>query len=336
MRGFVLSLSIIVASLYSGYVFNICIDRGLVPLTKEQSERLRLALQKTVLLAINPIAFCGAVWIADLRVGSYFALPFISLVALAAGLGLGFAGSWFFRLPAVQAGVYIGSSSFTNIGNLGGLAVFIFLGEAGFALIPLYQLFEQLWYYSILFPLARSYGERANPSPAGALNSPGPVSGPASVLRQVLRDPFLFLSALAILLGLILNFSGTQRPSFYASLNLLLVPASTFLMLFAIGMRLRFRIGRGHIKAALTLTAGKILIVPSVALAAALLLGLGQVPGNLGLKLVLILSAMPTGFLSLVPPALYRLDQDFAGSIWLVSNTAIIVILPILGFLLRL
>lgn len=265
-------------------------------MTKEQSEQLRLVLQKTVLLAVNPVAFCGAVWIADLSVGRYFALPFICLVGLATGLGIGFAGSWFFRLPAAQAGVYIGSSSFTNIGNLGGLASFILLGETGFALIPLYQLFEQLWYYSILFPLARSYGEKANPSSAGTLYTPGHVSVPASVLRRILRDPFIILSALAVALGLILNFSEAQRPSFYTGLNRMLVPLSTSMMLFAIGMRLQFRIGRGHLKTALMLT----------------------------------------GFLSLVPPALYRLDQDYAGSIWLVSNAAIVLILPVLGILLQL
>ncbi|OHD82032.1 MAG: hypothetical protein A3J97_10180 [Spirochaetes bacterium RIFOXYC1_FULL_54_7] len=104
------------------------------------------------------------------------------------------------------------------------------------------------------------------------------------------------LSTLAITLGLILNFSGVQGPSFYTGLNLVLVPMSTFLMLFAIGRRLRFRIGKGHITAALLLTAGKTLIVP---------------------------------------PVLYRLDQDFAGSILMVSNTAILLILPILGFLLQ-
>lgn len=106
MQSFVLSLSIIGASLFSGYVFNICIARGLVPLSKEQSEQLRLGMQKTVLLAVNPVAFCGAVWIADLSVGRYFALPFICLVGLAAGLGLGFAGSWLsvyhWHAPAVQ------------------------------------------------------------------------------------------------------------------------------------------------------------------------------------------------------------------------------------------
>lgn len=100
-------------------------------------------------------------------------------------------------------------------------------------------------------------------------------------------------------------------------------------------MRLQFRVGRGHFKAALMLTACKTMVVPLITLGFALLLGLGHVPGNLGLKLVLILAAMPTGFLSLVPPALYRLDQDFAGSLWLVSNAAIVLILPVLGFLLQ-
>ena len=71
MQSFMLSLSIIVASLFSGYVFNICIARGLVQLSKEQSEQLRLVLQKTVLLAVPPALyrldqdFAGSIWLVS-------------------------------------------------------------------------------------------------------------------------------------------------------------------------------------------------------------------------------------------------------------------------------
>ncbi len=336
MNNFILSFSIILASLFAGYAFNACIIKGLITLTAEQTMQLRLYFQKAALLVVNPIAFCGAVWIADLSVGTYLALPFIGIAALATGLVLGFAGSRLLGLHPSRTGVYIGSSSFTNIGNIGGLATFILLGESGFALIPFYKLFEEFWYYSVIFPIARSYGERANPESSSATTASTAVSSPASGIRRVLRDPFLIVSASATTLGLVLNFSSLERPAFYTGLNLVLVPLSTFLMLFAIGMRLRFSLGKGHLKPALLLTAGKSLIVPTIACGLGLLVGLGATPDGLGLRLVLILAAMPTGFLSLVPPTLYKLDQDFAGSLWLVSNSAILLILPVLGFILSL
>jgi predicted permease len=329
MHNFAFSFVIIIGSLAAGHIFGRLITRGTVPLSAESAEGLRRAMQKTALLAVNPVAFCGAIWIADLSAAGFYALPFIGLAALAAGLALGAAGTRLLKLPPEQAGVYTTSASFTNIGNIGGLVAFVLLGEAGFALVPFYKLFEELWYYSLLFPLARSYGERANPAAAGDGTAPRGWAG----LLRVLRDPFLLVAFFSITLGLILNVSGLQRPAFYAGLNAVLVPLSSFLLLFAIGMNLRFTIAARHLKAAALLISGKALIVPTLAFCLALLFGLGKVGGGVGLKLVLVLAAMPIGFLGLVPPALYKLDQDFAGSLWLASNGALIVIVPILAIL---
>jgi predicted permease len=329
MHNFAFSFVIIIGSLAAGHVFNRMIAAAIVPLSAESAERLRRAMQKTALLAVNPVAFCGAIWIADLSAAGFYALPFIGLAALATGLALGAAGTRLLKLPPEQAGVYTTSASFTNIGNIGGLVAFVLLGEAGFALVPFYKLFEELWYYSLLFPIARSYGERANPAAAGDGAAPRGWAG----LLRVVRDPFLLVAFFSISMGLILNVSGLQRPAFYAGLNAVLVPLSSFLLLFAIGMNLRFTIARRHLKAAALLIGGKALIVPAMAFCLALLLGLGQSGGGVGLKLVLVLAAMPIGFLGLVPPALYKLDQDFAGSLWLASNGALVAIVPILALL---
>ncbi len=330
MHNFAFSFVIIIGSLAAGHVFNRLIAAGFVPLSAGSAERLRRGMQKTALLAVNPLAFCGAIWIADLSAAGFYALPFIGLAALATGLALGAAGSRLLKLPPERAGVYTTSASFTNIGNIGGLVAFVLLGEAGFALVPFYKLFEELWYYSLLFPLARAYGERANPAPAGASEYPRGAGG----ISRVFRDPFLLVAFSSISLGLILNFSGLQRPAFYAGLNAVLVPLSSFLLLFAIGMNLRFTIARRHFKAAALLIAGKALAVPAAAFGFAMLMGLGRSGDGVGLKLVLVLAAMPVGFLGLVPPALYKLDQDFAGSLWLASNGALIAIVPILALLL--
>ncbi len=329
MHNFVFSFVIILGSLAAGHIFNRLITRAIVPLSAESAERLRRAMQKTALLVVNPVAFCGAIWIADLSAAGFYALPFIGLAALATGLALGAAGTRLLKLAPGQAGVYTTSASFTNIGNIGGLVAFVLLGEAGFALVPFYKLFEELWYYSLLFPIARSYGERANSAAAGE----GAAPRAAGSLRRLLRDPFLVVAFFSIALGLSLNFSGLHRPAFYAGLNAVLVPLSSFLLLFAIGMNLRFTIAKRHLKAAALLICGKAVIVPAIAFGLALFLGLGKAGGGVGLKLVLVLAAMPIGFLGLVPPALYKLDQDFAGSLWLASNGALIVIVPVLALL---
>jgi hypothetical protein len=132
-----------------------------------------------------------------------------------------------------------------------------------------------------------------------------------------------------------MNFTGISRPAFYTGLNRILVPMGTTLLLFAIGMRLRFAVAREDLKASLLIVLGKSVIIPLITTSLALALGLGQTTGGLGLKLVLILSAMPVAFVSLVPPTLYKLDQDLAGSLWLVSNTALLIVVPALAIILR-
>jgi len=321
---FIRSFSIIFLGLAAGYAFNRAIDRRLLPLSRAAADRLQPLLQRIAMLGINPLAFCGAVWSLDLSDRRNFLLPIVGVSALATGLVLGLAGARLLRLPPAKAGVYATCASFTNIGNIGGLVVFVALGEAAFGLLPFYKLGEELWYYSVLFPLARGYSAKANPGSAGA------AAGPAAGIFRVLRDPFFIVSLLSISLGLGLNAAGLRRPAFYAPLNAVLIPLSSFLILFAIGMRMRFAVRREHRAAAAMLIAGKALIVPCVVAALSLALGLGAGEGATALKVALVLSAMPIGFLGLVSASLNRLDLDYANSLWLASNGALILIVPLL------
>jgi hypothetical protein len=330
MQSFIGSFSIIIVSLLAGYAFNALIAGGLIRLSVDQTTRLRLAMQKTALLGVYPIAFLGAIWIADLSEPLYFILPFVGISALAIGLVYGLVVSRLLHLPPLRAGVFAISASSTNLGAIGALVAFILLGEPGFALVPFYKLLEELWNYSVLFPIARAYGDRGN---LGSKSTKGLSSAAGFV--KVLRDPFLLVALSAVSLGLVMNFTAISRPYFYTGLNRLLVPTGTTLLLFSIGMRLRFTVARADLQAGLLIVLGKSVIIPAVVSAIALALGLGQTPGGLGLKLVLVLSAMPVAFVSLVPPTLYKLDQDLAGSIWLVSNAALLVIAPALALILR-
>jgi len=63
-------------------------------------------------------------------------------------------------------------------------------------------------------------------------------------------------------------------------------------------------------------------------------LGLGQMENGLPLKVVLILSSMPVGFIAMVPPTLYDLDIDLANSCWLVTNCLLLIEILLLTSLL--
>jgi hypothetical protein len=50
---------------------------------------------------------------------------------------------------------------------------------------------------------------------------------------------------------------------------------------------------------------------------------------------VLILASMPVGFIAMVPPTIYDLDIDLANACWLITNTGLLLQVPLLLFLIR-
>jgi hypothetical protein len=75
--------------------------------------------------------------------------------------------------------------------------------------------------------------------------------------------------------------------------------------------------------------------VPFIATGLAFLLGFKAIDNGLPLKVILILSSMPVGFIALVPPSIYDLDIDLANAAWMVTTALLIVVIPLQMFLIR-
>ena len=202
MSKFVYSFSLIFFGLLLGYGVQVLVNQGRIALPVG-IEQLRKLLQKVALLFLNPVAIVGAIWVVSIKSVSIAALPFVGFFALLAGglLALGFARM--LRLEPRKKGAMFCCGSFTNIGSIGALICYVFLGEAGFALVPIYKLFEEVSYYSIGFPIARFYS-------GSGLDD----SGVSERLKGLVKDPFIIVAVSSIILGAILNWSGVPRPDF--------------------------------------------------------------------------------------------------------------------------
>jgi hypothetical protein len=245
-------------------------------------------------------------------------LPLIGVFALLAGGLLALGAAKILRLGPKQTGALFGCGSFTNIGSIGALVCFVALGEEGFALVPIYKLFEELFYYAVGFPIAKFYS-----------GGPALEDGAAWRARRLLRDPFILTALGSILAGGLLNASGLERPAFYGGLNRILVPLGTVMLLTSIGLAMRFRRVRDYVKECSVIALIKHAVVPMLATALAWSLGLGTAEGGLPLKVVLILSSMPVAFNALIPPSIYDLDLDLANSCWFFTTALLIVVLPL-------
>lgn len=323
MEKLLFSLLLILSGLVLGYLWQQRLTKDEVS-DEQRIPALRKLLQKIGLLFFMPVSFVAAVWVVsfdDLRV---VWLPVIGAGALLCGGLLGLVAAKLLRTEEKFKGVLYCCGSFTNIGSIGALVAFVYLGEPGFGLVALYKMFEEISYYTIGFPIARYY--------SGANND-------LSVwerAKEVSRDIFVRAAVIAFICGLALNFSGIQRPVFFETLNSFFVPAGTFILLVSIGLGMRFSSLARYIPEGLSICLIKFVCIPVLATTAAWLLGFGEISDGLPLKVVLICSSMPVAFTALVAASIYDLDLDLANGCWLITTASLVLTLPILAYLLPL
>jgi len=319
------SFSLILFGLLVGYAIQKLPDRLLNRLPMS-IEALRKWLQRTALLFVNPVAILGAVWIVRIHDIGLATLPFTCIFAIVAGGVWALMASWILGHGPKKTGAMFCCGAFTNNGSIGALLCFIFLGEPGFALVPIYKLFEEFSYYSIGFPVARHYSGSAAAADEGTWCR----------IMRLARDPLIIVSLSSIVLGGILNASGLQRPAFYEIVNAVFIPLGTVMLLISIGLAFRFRKVRDYLKEGITIAAIKFIMVPVMASFLAWVIGFGDIDGGLPLKVMIILSSMPVAFTALIPPSIYDLDIDLANSCWFITTSLLAVVLPSLLFVIHL
>ena len=316
------SFAVILAGLMLGYLIQVLAARGAVRLPVPV-DALRKGLQRAALLFVNPVAIVGATWIVSIRDAALAALPLVGLFAIVTGGVLALGAARLLRLPPKKTGALFCCGSFTNIGTIGALVCYLYLGEPGFALVPIYKIFEELSYYSTGFPIAKYYSGSAA------------AEGRWDRVKGLARDPLILVSVSALVLGGALNASGLERPALYGAVNAVFIPLQAFLLLISVGLALRFRRVGDYLKESAAVAAIKFAAVPAMACSLAIALGFDAIDGGLPLKVVMILSSMPVAFNALIPPSIYDLDLDLANSCWFVTTAMLALVLPALLILVQ-
>jgi predicted permease len=322
MSKFIYSFGIILFGLSLGYIIQMLVRRERISLPID-IDALRILLQRIALLVINPIAVVGAIWVISLKNATLIALPFVGLFALLAGGGISLGVARMLKFGPQKTGSMYVCGAFTNIGSIGALVCFVFLGEKGFALVLIYKLFEELSYYAIGFPVAKYYSDSTSEERI------------RDHLKNLIRDPFILMALSCIIIGGLLNFSGVDRPEFYATIIAVFVPLMTIMLLTSIGLALRFRRVREYLRECVSLSIIKFIFIPIMATSLAYMIGYAKIDDGLPLKVVMILSCMPVAFTALIPPSIYDLDLDLANSCWFFTTALLVIVLPILLVLIK-
>lgn len=323
MTKLLFTLGVIAIGLSLGYTVQRLVRAGRLRLPLSLPE-LRRILQKAGLLGCMYVAFTATVWgirVESLRIALLPALG-ASILLLGGTVAVLLARVW--GLSRRQTGSYFACGSFSNIGSIGALVVIVFLGEEGFAYVPLYKLFEEIVYFAIGFPIAKGF------SLAPGANR---AESTAWRLKTILGDLFVAAALASIAAGGALNLAGVERPEALRALSTALVPTGTFLLLVSIGLSMTFSNIAGYRRECVALLGLKFVVLPATACLIAWLCGLGAVHDGMPLKVVLILASMPVGFIALIPPSIYELDLNLSNACWLTSTLALAAVLPALYLL---
>lgn len=315
-----LTFLIIFISLGAGYLCARLAAIGKIPLEPGALVPLRKRLQTVAVFFLIPLSAMLSLWGLPMPETGLLALPLLGLASYIWGGALALFAAKLLKLNRAQTGSVYCCGTFTNIGAVGGLVCLLFLGENSIALVALYRLLEEIYYFSVSFPIAKWYSPQ-NTSPNLTFGS-------------FRLDPILLVVLIALLLGISLNLLGAPRPaylSYVASASLL---CATVFFLFGIGLSLRLSRVLCFMRPCIAICVIKFLAVPVVITAIAAGMGYAGMDNGLPLKVVAILSSMPVAMTALLPPSLFNLDLDLANACWIISTIGLIVVLPTLMFIL--
>jgi predicted permease len=315
----VLSLGIIVLGLSLGRIINWMCQREIWLGSKAAIEKSINWMTKIALLFLNPLVLIGVFWIVDIRQTSLFYLPILGILCLVLGglFAVGFSKA--LKLDRMRTGSMFTSGTFYNWGSFGMLFCFMLLGQQSLVFVTMFRLLEELIYYTVGFPIAKAYG----------INDQGDRNQRLARFR-IFADPFILTALSAILIGGSLNLSSLGRPGFYEMLINIAVPLSILLLVIPVGYHMRFMALQDYLRESFSISIVKFIMVPICIVPIAYVLGFGNLYDGMLLKTILIMSAMPPAFMSLIPPKLYGLDVNLANSSWLINTGLLVLVLPVL------
>lgn len=316
---------VLIMGTMSGYLFQKWMRKQQF-FTPEKLKKWAIFLQKLGMIWLMSITYIGSLWIFEIKsLSEIISLPLVGAVIIMAGGFFALVIAKYNHYNRIDSGSLFSCGFFANTVTLGGMICFFYLGEAGYALVPIQTFLMRLLYYGVGFPVARIYSCEHSPE-----------ENIVQRLFTILKDPFFNVGVGSVFIGLLLNLSSLPRPRIYTGINEIFIPLATFVLLFSVGLNLRFSRINQYLKECLYISLIKFLAVPLTTLAIAFLLKYQSVDNALPLKVSMIMAAMPVAFNSVIAANIYNLNTDLVNSCWVFTTFGVIFVLPLLLLFLNL
>jgi len=316
---------VLIVGTFSGYICQKLIEKNHWIAHKTKKE-ISIFLQKLGMLWFVSLTYIGSLWIFKIEsITKIITMPFVGAISVIIGGFFAVMIAKYYHYSRINIGSMFSCGYFVNNVTLGGMICFFYLGEEGYALVPLFTFFIRLLYFGLGYPIAHMYAEDF-------------VEQKETIKKiiEVIKDPFFYVGVGSVLVGIFLNLSSLKRPEIYTIINKILIPLTTFILLFSVGLTFKFSRVSKYLKECFLISLIKFIVVPVIILLIALLLDYQSINQGLPLKVSLILSAMPVAFTSVIAANIYNLNIDLVNSCWIFTTFAVLFILPLLVFVINL
>lgn len=304
----ILMLSVILGSLVIGYLAR---KLGLAPVS------LSPRITRTTMTWVQPVLVALLIWGLEAPGWRTALLPVLAATLMLVMWPVGAGIARLQGLARPQAGSMVASCMFSNLGlTFGAFICYVLLGEQGAALGMIWCIAFMPMLFGVGFVVARLYGGEAQQSLR-------------HTVRDILRDPASRNPLLGFAVGGVLHLLAPERPPVGAQVVDLLVPLSTGIYLFAIGLSLRLTSVVTYWRECLTIGSVKFVLTPVAGLALAWLVGYAAMEDRALLQVVFIQSATPTAIMGLVLAQIFDLDEQLANAAWLTTNIAGVALAPL-------
>jgi predicted permease len=304
----ILMISVIVGSLAIGYA-----ARKL----RWLPERLSPRITRTAMIWLQPPLLALLIWGLEAPGWRVALLPAILAALITIMWPLGAVGGRLMGLKRPQAGSFTLSCMFSNMGlTYGAFVCYILLGERGAALGMIWCMAFMPMLYTVGLMVARRYGREGRRTVW-------------QTLTDALREPESRNPLLGLATGALLYALAPARPDAGAAVVDFMVPFSTAIYLFAIGLSLRLTSVVTYWRECLGVAAVKFLVTPVIGLGLAWLAGYWAMEDRALLQVVFIQSTTPTAIMGLILAQLFDLDEQLANAAWLTTNIAAVALAPV-------
>ncbi len=272
-------------------------------------------IRKFAFFVLNPLILVNSYWIIDFSNVSIFVLPVICIIVLSLNGLLGTFFSKKLQHTSEQKASMFATSTFSNLGTIGGLITFSFFGEKAFALSAMFIFFESFYNYLIAYPIVKAIGEN--------------TKNKLLSITDFLKDPSIVIYVSAVFIGSMLNISPIERPQFMTVYNDTMIPIVSFLLITAIAFKMNLGKTKSFAKEGFIVVFLKFCVAPIIGISLCYIFGINQLEGGLVTKVVAIMTMVPCGFNAIMVPTIYKADKDLANTGWLFSMFALVLVVPL-------